>query len=179
MMSYKKIFLVGLFVLGLNSCVGINPNGGYDITVPLSMVNTTVQGNFPQNKKTSYGTLLINKPNILSAKGGDKLGVGTSFKFSNMLMPKGITGSISLSSGVRYDPATKGVYLNSPMVDDIKFAKFALSKYLTPSMRNSIGEVISQTLMKKPIYNLGNQVGASFVKGISVKNGSLIVNLGL
>ena len=177
-MNYRNIILIALITLGLNGCVGVNPNGGYDITVPLSMVNTTVQGNFPQTKDTKYGKLMIEKPNILSATDSDKLGVGTGFKFSNRLLGA-ITGAISLSSGIRYDATTKGVYLNSPMVDEIKFEKFALSNYLTPSMRNQIGQIIAQTLVKKPIYNLGSQVGASFVKGLSVKNGSLVVNLGL
>ena len=177
-MNYKNIVLMALTILGLNSCVGLNPNGGYDITVPLSMVNTTVQGNFPQSKDTSYGTLMIEKPNILSKADADKLGVGTGFKFTNRLLGT-INGAVSLSSGIRYDATTKGVYLASPMVDDLKFEKFALSNYLTPSMRNAIGKIIAQTLAKKPIYNLGNQVGASFVKGLTVQNGSLVVNLGL
>ena len=177
-MNYKKLLLVALIALGLNGCVGLNPNGGYDITVPLSMINTTVQGNFPQSKNTKYGKLMIEKPNILSKADADKLGVGTGFKFTNRLFGT-ISGALSLSSGVRYDPATKGVYLASPMVDELKFEKFALSKYLTPSMRNTIGQIIAQTLAQKPIYSLGNQVGASFVKGLSVKNGSIVVNLGL
>ena len=177
-MNYKKLLLVALVALGLNGCVGLNPNGGYDITVPLSMINTTVQGNFPQSKDTKYGKLMIEKPNILSKADADKLGVGTGFKFTNRFFGT-ISGALSLSSGVRYDSATKGVYLASPMVDELKFEKFALSNYLTPSMRNAIGQVIAQTLAQKPIYNLGNQVGASFVKGLSVKNGSIVINLGL
>lgn len=178
-MNYKKNLGIVIFLIALNSCVGINPNGGYDITVPLSMVNSTVQGNFPQSKKTSYGTLLIEKPNILSRADKDKLGVGTSFKFTNMLIPNGIKGSVNLSSGIRFDPSTKGIYLASPMVDDIKFQNFSLAKYLTKSMRNQIGLIVAQTLAKRPIYSLKGKTGISFVKGLSVKNGSIVVNLGL
>ena len=177
-MNYKKLLLVAVVALGLNGCVGLNPNGGYDITVPLSMINTTIQGNFPQSKDTKYGKLMIEKPNVLSSSAKDKLGVGTGFKFTNRLLGT-ISGALSLSSGIRYDASTKGVYLASPMVDELKFEKFALSNYLTPSMRNAIGQIIAQTLAQKPIYNLGDQVGASFVKGLSVKNGSIVVNLGL
>ena len=178
-MNYKKIVIAFGLILGLNSCVGLNPNGGYDITVPLSMVNTTVQGNFPQTKKVSYGTLLIEKPNILSNSGGDKLGVGTGFKFTNMLIPNGIKGTVSLSSGIRFDAQTKGLYLASPMVDELKIQKFSLSKYLTPSLRNQIGQIIAQTLAKQPIYSLQGKTGVSFVKGISVNEGAIIVNVGL
>jgi len=61
-----KLFLGLLFTWGLSGCVGVSSDGmGYDVTVPLSVVNTTVAQNFPKKQQTNYGTLLIDKPNIL------------------------------------------------------------------------------------------------------------------
>jgi len=178
-MNYKKVCIGLCLVVGLNSCVGVTPNGmGYNVAVPLSMINSTVKQSFPQEKQTNYGTLLIDKPNILAKAGTDKLGVGTSFTFSNTLIPNGLKGGVSFSSGVRYNPKDKGLYLTSPMVDELTFQNFSLSKYLTPQMRNIIGDVIAKQLISKPIYKMNN-MGASFVKGVSVQNGELIVNLGL
>jgi len=177
--NYKKLFFVVMLMFGLNACVGISPDGrGYTINVPLSVINTTVGQNFPQKQQTSYGTLLIEKPNILGKKGSNTLGVGTSFSFSNMLIPNGIKGAISLSSGVRYNPSNRGLYLTSPMIDELTFQNFSLSHYLTPEMRNIIGDIIAQQLMKKPIYRMNN-MGASLVKGVGVQNGNLVVTLGL
>ena len=178
-MKYKTFFVSIVLILGLSGCVGIVPGGqGYDITVPMTVINSTVGQNFPQNQKTNYGTLLIDKPNILGQQGSDKLGVGTSFTFSNMFIPNGIKGAVSLSSGVRYNTRDRGLYLSSPMIDDIKFQNFALSKYMTPQIRNIIGELIAQKLANKPIYHMNN-MGASFVKGIRVENGNVVVNVGL
>jgi len=175
----KNLLLGIFFVFGLNACAGVTPDGkGYTITVPLSVVSSTVAQNFPQSKKTNYGTLLIDKPHILGQQGSDKLNIGSSFKFSNMFIPNGIKGSFSLSSGVRYNPNDKGLYLNSPMIDDLTFQNFSLSKYLTPQMRHMISDVIAQQLMKKPIYHM-NSLGASFVRGVRVKNGNLMVTVGL
>jgi len=178
----KNIFklLVGTaFTLGLTACVGVAPGGqGYNITVPMGMINSTIGQNFPQSQKTNYGTLMMDKPNILGKQGSNKLGVGTSFSFSNMFVPNGIKGAISLSSGVRYSPTDRGLYLASPMIDDIKFENFVLSKYMTPQIRNIIGDVIAQKLSSKPIYRMDN-MGASFVKGIGVENGNVVVRVGL
>ena len=178
-MKYKKLLLSLVFVLSLSSCVGVAPDGkGYSIIVPIGLINTTVSKNFPQRQKTNYGTLLIDKPNILGKQGSDKLGVGTSFSFSNMLIPNGIKGKVSLSSGIRYNPNDRGLYLTSPMVDEIIFQNFSLSKYLTPQMKDIIGNIIAQQFMKKPIYHIDN-AGASFIKNVEIANGNLRLTLGI
>ena len=178
-MNCKKLFASIVFTFGIVGCVGVAPGGqGYTITVPMGMINSTVGQNFPQRQKTSYGTLLVDKPNILGEQGSNKLGVGTSFTFSNMFIPNGIKGAVSLSSGVRYNAHDRGLYLASPMIEDIKFQNFALSKYMTPEIRNIIGELIAQKLASKPIYRMNN-MGASFVKGIGVENGNVVVTVGL
>jgi len=177
--TVKNILLSALLVFGFNACVGVSPDGrGYTVAVPLSVINSTVAQNFPQSKKTNYGTLLIDKPNILGQQGSNKLSVGSSFTFSNMFIPTGIKGAVSLSSGVRYSPNDRGLYLTSPMIDELTFQNFSLSKYLTPQMRNMIGDVIAQQLMKKPIYHMNN-IGASFVKNVGIENGNLMVTVGL
>ena len=184
-MMFKKIASIGLVVGMLGGCIAVDPAGrGYSVPVPISMINTTLGENFPVDKKVSYGvvsgTLNISNPNVLSKVGSDKLGVGTSFKFSNMLMPKGVSGTINLASGIRYDANSKNLYLANPAVQELKFQDFSLSKYLTDDMRNAIGMVIAETIAKKPVYNLDKAgVGAGFVKGIDVRDGQVFLTFGL
>ncbi len=176
---YRRIVLSLMLIFGISGCAGVNPSsGGYNVAIPLHVINSTVGQSFPQKQKTNYGTLMIDKPNILGKQGSDKLGLGTAFSFSNMLIPDGIKGSISISSGVRFNPSDKGLYLTSPMIDDVKFQNFSLAKYLTPEIRTIIGDIIMQQLANKPIYRMNN-IGASFVKGVHIQNGNLIVTLGL
>lgn len=178
-MNYKKYCLSAIVVLGLSSCVTPSLDGkGYDMTVPLSSVNSTIAKNFPQKKKTDYGTLLIEKPDLLAKKSNDTLGIGSDFTFSNMLIPNGIKGKASLSSGLSFNASDKGIYLANPMVDELKFQDFALSKYLTPQVRTLIGKAIAQQLKNKPIYKV-DSMGSSLVKNVAVKNGDLVLSLGL
>jgi hypothetical protein len=181
----KKIVFIGLVAGLFSACVGVDPAGrGYSVTVPMSMINSTLAEKFPVDEKVSYGmvsgTLNISKPNVLGKEGSDKLGVGTSFKFTNMFIPKGIFGTIDLASGLRYDANTKSLYLANPMVNEIKFQNFSLSKYMTKDIQNAIGMVIAETISKKPVYNLKKAgVGANFVKGIDINNGQINLILGL
>lgn len=178
-MSLNKIILMCILLVGLGGCVAVSPTGvGYDIRVPLRMINSTVTQHFPQSNDTGYGTLLIHTPTILGKQGSDKLAVGTSFTFSNLLIPKGIKGSVNLSSGIRYNPQNKGLYLDRPMLDELAFQNFSLSSYLTSDMRQAIGDMIAKALMKQPIYKM-DIVGASFVKSMRVDNGNILLHIGL
>ena len=175
------VLLAGIFL----GCVAVDPQGrGYSVAIPMTMINSTLGERFPVSEKVSYGivsgTLEILQPNVLGKVGSDKLGVGTSFKFSNMLLPKAITGTIDLASGVRYDANSKNLYLANPMVNEIKFQDFSLAKYLTKDMRNAIGMVVAKTIAKKPIYNIKKAgMGTNFVKGLDVRDGQIFLTFGL
>jgi hypothetical protein len=66
------------------------------------------------------------------------------------------------------------------MVQELKFQDFSLSKYLTQGMRDSLGLLIAETIAKKPIYNISKAgMGASFVRGIDVRNGQIFLTFGL
>ena len=179
----KKSLLVslGLLMGSFTACVGVDPQGrGYSIAVPMSMINSTLAGQFPLKESRSFGTVEMLDPNILGQNGSDKLSIGTAFNITNMFMPKGMGGSLKLSSGVRFDPVTKNLYLANPMVQDLKFQDFSMAKYLTNDMRNALGLLIAETISKKPIYNISKAgMGTGLVKGIDVRNGQIFLTFGL
>jgi len=179
----KKSLLVtlGLMIGSFTGCVGVDPQGrGYSVAVPMGMINSTLAEQFPVKESRSFGTVEMLDPNVLGQDGSDKLSIGTGFNITSMLMPNGIGGSLKLSSGVRFDPVTKNLYLANPMVQELKFQDFSLAKYLTEGMRNSLGLLIAETIAKKPIYNISKAgMGTSFVKGIDVRNGQIFLTFGL
>jgi len=179
-----KLLLIALGVsLGVfTACVGVDPQGrGYSVAVPMGMINTTLANQFPVKEKRTLGTIEISDPTVLGKQGSDKLNIGTSFKFTNMLIPDGIGGSLKLASGVRFDPKTQNLYLANPMVEELKFQDFSLAKYLTEDMRRSLGMIISETIAKKPIYNIkkAGMIGSSLVRGIDVRDGQIYLTFGL
>ena len=182
---FKKILMIGLFLGLLSGCVGVDPQGrGYSVAIPMGMVNSTLAERFPVNRKLTYGivsgTLNIADPNILGQKGKDKLGIGTTFRFSNFLIPNGISGTINLASGVRYDANSRNLFLKNPMVNTIKFQNQSLLKNLPNGIQNVIGTIIAETIAKKPIYNLSKTGTMSgLVNGIDIRNGQIFVTFGL
>ena len=182
MKNILKKSLLSLGMVGLlTACVTVDPSGrGYSFAVPMGMINSTLANQFPVKEKRSLGTVEISDPNVFGKQGSDKLAIGTSFKFTNFLIRDGIGGSLKLASGVRFDPKTQNLYLQNPMVEELKFHDFSLAKYLTNDMRNSLGVIIAETIAKKPIYNIKRAgVGSGFVKGIDVRDGQVYLTFGI
>jgi hypothetical protein len=182
----KKVLMIGAFIGLFSGCVAVDPQGrGYSIAVPMSVINQTLAEKFPVDQKLTYGivsgNLNISNPNILGKSGSDKLGIGTAFKFTNFLIPNGISGSINLASGIRYDAKSQNLYLKNPMVNAIKFQNESLMKNLPNGIQNAIGLLIAETIAKKPIYNLQKTGSAvsGLVKGIDVRNGQIFIIFGL
>ena len=179
----KKLILValGVIITSFSACVGVDPQGrGYSIVVPMGMINSKLAEQFPVKERRSFGTVEMLHPNVLAQDGSDKLSIGTGFNITNMFMPNGIGGELKLSSGIRFDPKTKNLYLANPMVQELKFHNFSLAKYMTAGMRDSLGLLIAETIAKKPIYNISKAgMGASFVRGIDVRNGQIFLTFGL
>lgn len=181
MLNKALLVMLGLLIGSFTACVGVDPQGrGYSVAVPMGMINTTLADQFPVKESRSFGTVEMKDPNILGQQGSDKLSIGTAFNVSSMLMPNGVGGSLKLSSGVRFDPTTKNLYLANPMVEDLQFQDFSLAKYLTNDMRNALGLLIAETISKKPIYNIAKAgMGTAFVKGIDVRDGQIFLTFGL
>jgi len=182
----KKILKQTILTLGVvalvTGCIGVDPDGrGYSVAVPMSMINSTLAKQFPVQEKRSLGTVEISDPNVLGQEGKDKLSIGTAFKFKSLIpFTDAIGGNLKLASGVRFDPATKNLYLENPMVEELKFQDFSLAKYLTNDMKKSLGLIIAETIAKKPIYNIQKAgVGSGFVKGIDVRNGQIFLTFGI
>ncbi len=182
----KKILIIGAFIGLFSGCVTVDPQGrGYSIAIPMSVINSTLSEKFPVNEKLTYGiisgNLNISNPNVLGKSGSDKLGVGTSFKFTNFLVPNGISGSINLASGIRYDAKTQNLYLKNPMVETVKFQNESILKSLPNGIQNAIGILIAETIAKKPIYNFKKKgsIVSGFVRGIDIRNGQIFLTFGL
>jgi len=177
----NKRVLVLLLIGLLCGCVSVDPNGrGYSVAIPMEVVSSTLAEQFPIQEKRSMGVVRVSDPVVLGQYGQDKLGIGTSFTFSNWMIPKGIGGKLKLASGVRFDPATQNLYLASPMVEELAFMDFSLAKSLTKDMKNAIGLIIAEVVAKVPIYNLKKLgAGSEFINGIDIRNGQLYLTFGL
>ncbi|OPX27693.1 MAG: hypothetical protein B1H07_00575 [Campylobacteraceae bacterium 4484_166] len=181
----KRLTIASLISILFISCAGMDPQGrGVSMVIPLGSINATLNQKFPMDKKVGEGffsgLLNISNPTVLGKSGKDKLDIGSSFKFTNSLLPDGLNGAVSLASGVRYDKATKSLYLKDPEVQELKIQNFTLSKFVTKDTRELITSMIVKVLKKEKIYTLSEKdISTGFVKAVDVRNGQVYLTFGL
>lgn len=181
MKKFKMVAAATVVSLGLIGCAGINPaTKTLDIKVPVSQLNDSMQKQFPQSQSMKYGKVTISEADILGQSGSNTLSVGTGFSFTPKIIPSTLKGAVKLSSGVRYNATDKSLYLANPTVEDIRIQNFSLANVMTSEIKQAIGLLISETIAKKPIYDLSSRgMATKFIKSVNVENGNVVVGMGL
>ncbi|GAB6196642.1 DUF1439 domain-containing protein [Lysobacter xanthus] len=89
-------------------------------------------------------------------------------------------GSFTLTSALRYDPATRGLHLFEPRIEDVEVG--ALGGRMGDSLRGALNEWLSDWSRKEPIYefddSLIGRLGARRVEGTKIQDGQVVVQLG-
>ncbi len=181
-MSYiQSIFItISLFFM-LQGCVGLDPKtGDMSVVVPIKVIDTKVQQKFPLTQKLQLGSVKFYDPSVQGdSVSKEKLQITLSFMYSYFLLPTGITGGVSILSGIRYDQKTKNLYLKDPKIKDIWFQNNSMMKLFSPVMKDELAKLLSLYLENYPIYSLKDQgYQASFVKDISIQDQDIYLRLG-
>lgn len=89
-------------------------------------------------------------------------------------------GSFTLTSALRYDPATRGLYLFEPRIDNVEVG--SLGGRMNDTLRSALNEWLSDWSQKEPIYqfddSLIGRLGARRVEGTKIQDGQVVVQLG-
>lgn len=89
-------------------------------------------------------------------------------------------GLFTLTSSLRYDPATRGLHLFEPRIDNVEVG--ALGGRMGDTLRSALNEWLSDWSQKEPIYqfddSLIGRLGARRVEGTKIENGQVVVKLG-
>ena len=177
-----KRFAMIFLLLFMTGCMGTGPqNSGYSITIPLAKINQTFASEFPTQINSPYGVLRMFEPQLITPRANNTMQTGARFGLNSPLIGREVAGKVSLSSGVFFDPQTKNVYLRNLMIEELALDSVTLSQFLTPQLRQTIGDILAEIAMKKPIYNLNNSgiIGVNLVRDISIVPEGLVVTFGL
>ena len=89
-------------------------------------------------------------------------------------------GSFTLTSSLRYDPATRGLHLFEPRIDNVEVG--SLGGRMGDTLRAALNDWLSDWSQKEPIYqfddSLIGRLGARRVEGTKIEDGQVVVNLG-
>lgn len=144
-----------------------------DYTFSRQELQDAVDKRFPARLR--YAQVLdvqLTHPRLLLDEANNRVTTQMDAQVSNTLLPAPpINGTLSLSSGLRYDPARRAVLLDNPSVERVQVAGMP-AQY--GEQLNAIGAVVAQQLLRDyPLYTFKPE--ELHVAGKDVEPGAITV----
>jgi len=131
-------------------------HAGYNVwtgeyTFTKAELQSAVDKKFPTTLR--YGELVsvqLSNPRLVLDQATNRVTTQMDAAMSNTILPAPpVNGTMSLNSGVKYDPARRAVLLDNPTVQDVQVQ--GMSQYT--QQLNAIGAVVAEQLLKDyPLY---------------------------
>ena len=173
----RNLWMVAILLWGI-SLSNASETGYRQVSISSTSLNTSLQRNLPYKKNTDFGTFVVHQAKILGDAGKNRVLVATRFTYYNPLFEKGINGSASMASGIRYDTAHGKLYLSQTTIEKMQLDNRALSGYMTNDIRSILDTVIAKVLVQKPIYDLQKSgIKGESIKKIAIENGNIVVGM--
>jgi hypothetical protein len=179
----RRLWIVSLvMLLALVGCSSDGPDAGllsYTSKIPTEKVNETLLKVTPIKRRSTFGSLVLQRAEIHPAAQGDRVALVTRFTLTTFEIPEGVDGSLAASCGLRYDKETRQIFLTDIRPGIIKFANASLAEYVGKGTRKAIGSIVSHLFSDIPIYQMDSSFAAKFVKKVAVHKGNIVVVHGL
>ncbi|KAB7771986.1 DUF1439 domain-containing protein [Xanthomonas maliensis] len=151
---------------------------GHQISVQAEDVQQYLGGHFPQTHDALGGliALTVSDPK-LSLPPGDRLKMAFDLAVGSAGGAPAPLGNVTLTSGLRYDTAKQGFYLDQPTIDD--FRPVNAGARLDHSTRQLLNAWLADYARKEPIYRIDPKIaavlGAVQVQSVAVQDGRVAV----
>lgn len=171
-----------LFVTTACSTVGALLIGD-TVTFSQQQIQERLVRRFPRDYKKLGGlvTLTLMNPRLSIPPGERRLRVDFDMAVGALgHAARTPEGSFTLTSALRYDPATRGLHLFEPRIDNVEVG--ALGGSMNDTIRGAVNDWLSDWSQKEPIYefddSLIGRMGARRVEGTKIQDGQVVVQLG-
>lgn len=152
---------------------------GRQVSVQASDVQQYLSGRFPQTHDALGGLLAmtVSDPHI-ELPPGNRLNLAFDLAVATGGGTPAPVGQVALSSGLRYDAARQGFFLEQPSIES--FSPVHTGAKLDASTRELLNAWLVDYARKQPIYRiaptLATAMGPLQVESATVQDGRLVVN---
>lgn len=185
-LPFIALLLALLAMLVLAGCSTLNAVGallGNQLTFTAPQLQQHLDRRFPRDYEKLGGLVTLSLLNPrLSIPQGDRrlrldfdLGIGTMGSSSRQP-----SGHFALTSGLRYDPDTRGLHLENPSIEHVEVP--ALGGLMNSSTRQALNTWLVDYARDEPVYQFDNtllgKLGSRRVGSTEIDQGMVVVHLG-
>ncbi len=182
----RKYFLfIGVIVtIWMTGCVQNIQNienissKGVTLRVSEDELSSRLEDIFPIVDNLPYGEIELTHPKAILKKGSNRVIAGTTVSYSNDVLAEQ-QGSLYLSGAPFFNAQTGEIFLRAPKIEQMKFNGVDLFDYVKKPLIDALQPMINELFAKNPIYVVDrSKFMNSFIKNVSVDDGSLLITFG-
>ncbi len=177
------LMLSAVLVAGCSTLSAVGAMLGSQVTFTQPQLQQSLNRNFPREYDRLGGLvrLKLMNPRLSIPHGQSRLrldfDVGLGGPGGNAIHPG---GSFALTSGLRFDPGTRGLHLQNPTIEQIDVP--ALGGALNTSSRELLTSWLQDYSREEPVYRLDNtlldRLSGRRISSTQIERGLVVVNLG-
>jgi len=175
--------LAALLVAGCSTLNTLGAMLGSQVTFTQPQLQHALNRNFPKeyDKLGGLVSLRLTNPTLSIPYDSTRLrldfDVGLSALGSSSLAT---SGHFALSSGLRFDPGTRGLHLQDPVIESVDVP--ALGGVMSGTSRELLNSWLADYAREEPVYRLDNtlldRISARRIDSTAIERGVVVINLG-
>ena len=184
--ALSRSLLLAAALLTLAACSTLNAVNAYlgnDVAFTAPQLQQSLSRNFPKRYEKLGGLVAVTlmNPRLSIPDDGDRLRL--DFDIALAALGSGSSqrpsGRFTLTSALRYDPATQGLHLRDPRIDYVDVPQ--LGGVMTGASRELLNAWLGDYARQEPVYRFDNslldKLGSRRIGSTQIENGRVVVHL--
>lgn len=181
--AIAALILVALLAVGCSTLNTLGAMLGSQVTFTQPQLQHALNRNFPKEYDELGGlvSLRLTNPTLSIPYDSTRLrldfDVGLSAMGSSSLAT---TGHFALSSGLRFDPGTRGLHLQDPVIESVDVP--GLGGVMNGTSRELLNSWLSDYAREEPVYRLDStlldRISARRIDSTQIERGVVVITLG-
>lgn len=170
-------------VAGCNSLGMLGAMLGSQVTFTHPQLQHALDGQFPRRFERLGGLVSfdLSDPTLSIPYNAQRLRLEFDTGFS-VAGGRPTKGHFAISSALRYDPATRGLHLQDPVIESLDLDVDRLGEGLDSSAREVLQAWLSEYARHEPVYRLGDslveRIAGRQINSTTIQNGVVVLDLG-
>lgn len=183
MRRFRSLFpiLAAVVLAGCSSLGALGALLGDQIAITPLQMQGQLDRRFPRDYDKLGGLVSVTlaNPRVGIAAGGQRLQLDFDYGIGALGRQGDPTGHFSVSTGLRYNPQTRGLHFDQPQLGSL--AAPGGSRLGEGAARELIDRLLADYAERDPIYQFDNslieRIGARRIDATTIQNGTVIVHL--
>lgn len=155
---------------------------GNEVSFSQAQLQASLDRSFPKRYERLGGLLEVRltNPRLRLPAGSQRLAMDVDIDVDGLGRMNERDGTLTLTSGLRFDAATRGLHLDAPTIDRLEMP--ALGGTLGGSARGLLNDWLADYARAEPIHrfddSLVERLGARRINATRIDNGRIVLDLG-